>query len=162
MASGASGVFKRYGALGFVGNWGEDAAQGKTNCLNSAVMRKDAETVMFSWVIWPDRATRDCGNMAVMADPDPDPDTDTDPGGPGMETAFDGTAMIYDGFAHRLGDALAAPGRINATVIPVPADKRADYTAPAKKMADLLIEYGSASALDARGGDLAAIWRRAR
>jgi len=146
MASDASRVFKRHGALGFVENWGEDVPQGKTNCFNSAVMKKDGETVMFSWIIWPDRATRDSGNMAVMADPDL--------GGPGMEMPFDGMRMIFGGFAHLLGDALAAPGLINGTVMPVPADKRADYTAAAKKMADLFIEHGATSVVDAWGDDV--------
>jgi uncharacterized protein YbaA (DUF1428 family) len=146
MASDASVVFRRHGALGFVECWGEDVPQGKTNCLNSAVMKKEGETVMFSWIIWPDRAARDAGNAAVMADPDL--------GGPGMEMPFDGMRMIYGGFEHLLGDALAAPGLINATVMPVPSDKRKEYTAAAEKMADLFIEYGATSVVDAWSDDV--------
>ncbi len=146
MASDASKVFRKHGAIGFVENWGVDVPQGKTNCLNSAVMKKDDETVLFSWIIWPDRAARDAGNAAVMADPDL--------GGPGMEMPFDGMRMIYGGFAHLLGDALVAPGVIDGTVMPVPADKRADYTAAAKKMADLFLAHGATSVVDAWSDDV--------
>jgi len=146
MASGASTVFRKHGAIGFVECWGEDVPQGKVNCMNSAVMRKDGETVMFSWIVWPDRAARDAGNAAVMVDPDL--------GGPGMEMPFDGMRMIYGGFDHLLGDALAAPGLINGTVMPVPSGKRAEYTAAAKKMADLFLEHGATSVVDAWSDDV--------
>lgn len=146
MASDASKVFKKHGAISFVECWGEDVPQGKTNCFNSAVLKKEGETVMFSWIIWPDRAARDAGNEAVMADPGL--------GGPGMEMPFDGLRMIYGGFAHLLGDALAKPGLINGTVLPVPADKRADYTSAAKKMEDLFVECGAISVVDAWSDDV--------
>ena len=61
------------------------------------------------------RAARDA---AVMAEPDL--------GGSGFEMPFDGMRMIFGGFAHLLGDTLAAPGRSNGTVMPVPCDKRAE------------------------------------
>lgn len=146
MASDASVVFRRHGAIGFVECWGEDVPQGKVNCFNSAVMRKPDETVMFSWIVWPDRAARIAGNNAVMVDPDL--------GGPGFVAPFDGMRMIYGGFDHLFGDALAAPGVINGTVLPVPAAKRKEYTAAAEKMADLFIEYGATSVVDAWGDDL--------
>lgn len=146
MASDASKVFRKHGAVGFVENWGEDVPQGKTNCFNSAVMKKPDETVMFSWIVWPDRAARDAGNQAVMADPDL--------GGPGMEMPFDGMRMIYGGFAHLLGDPLAKPGVINGSVLPVPSDKRAEYTAAAKKMADLFVDCGAISVVDAWSDDV--------
>ncbi|MEQ9507166.1 MAG: DUF1428 domain-containing protein [Hyphomonas sp.] len=146
MASDASVIFKKHGAIGFVECWGEDVPQGKTNCFNSAVMKKDGETVMFSWVIWPDRAARDAGNAGMIADPDM-----AMPEG-GMP--FDGMRMIYGGFEHLLGDALAAPGVIDGTVLPVPADKRAAYTAAAEKMADMFMEYGAVSVVDAWSDDV--------
>ena len=146
MASDASKVFRKHGAIGFVENWGEDVPQGKTNCFNSAVMKKVGETVMFSWIVWPDRAARDAGNQAVMVDPDL--------GGPDMVMPFDGMRMIFGGFEHLLGDALAKPGVINGTVMPVPSDKRAEYTAAAKKMAELFIECGATSVVDAWSDDV--------
>lgn len=146
LATDASVVFRRHGAIGFVENWGVDVPQGKVNCLNSAVMRKPDETVMFSWIIWPDKATRDAGNAAVMVDPDL--------GGPGMEMPFDGMRMIYGGFEHLLGDALVKPGLISGTVMPVPSAQRAAFKAAASKMADLFMEYGATSVVDAWSDDV--------
>ena len=51
---------------------------------------KENETVVFSWVEWPDKATRDIGMKKMMEDPR-------------MEAAnpmpFDGKRMIFGGFA---------------------------------------------------------------
>jgi uncharacterized protein YbaA (DUF1428 family) len=43
---------------------------------------------------------------------------------------------------------------INGAVVPVPSDKRKDYTAAAAKMADLFIEYGATSVVDAWSDDV--------
>jgi uncharacterized protein YbaA (DUF1428 family) len=55
-----------------------------------AVKLKDDETVVFSWIIWPDKATRDAGMEKVMADPRIQPDMNSMP--------FDGQRMIFGGF----------------------------------------------------------------
>lgn len=147
LATEASIVFRKHGAIGFVENWGVNVPQGKQNCFNSAVMRKPDETVMFSWIVWPDRATRDAGNQAVMTDPD-------------MEKAaaggmpFEGMRMIYGGFEQLFGDALAAPGIIDGTVLPVPAASRAAYTDAAEKMAEMFCEHGAVSVVDCWSDDV--------
>ncbi len=146
LASDASVVFRRHGAIGFVENWGVDVPQGKVNCFNSAVMRKPDETVMFSWIVWPDRAARDAGNAAVMVDPDL--------GGPGMQMPFDGMRMIFGGFEHLLGDALARPGLVDGTLMPVPAANRAAYREKAVLMADLFREHGALSVVDCWSDDV--------
>jgi uncharacterized protein YbaA (DUF1428 family) len=55
-----------------------------------AVKRKDDETVVFSWIIWPSRKVRDEGMKKVMTDPRLRPETNPMP--------FDGKRMIYGGF----------------------------------------------------------------
>lgn len=150
MASDASVVFRRHGAIGFVECWGEDVPDGKLTSLPMAVLKKPDETVMFSWIVWPDRAARDAGNAAVMADPDL--------GGPGMEMPFDGMRMIYGGFELILGDPLAAPdlaqGVIDGTVMPVPAGKRVEYFATTQRMAALMQEHGAIAVVDAWSDDV--------
>lgn len=147
MASDAAAVFRRLGAIGFVENWGLDVPQGKVNCFNSAVMRKPDETVMFSWIVWPDRAARDAGNKAMMEDPAFE--------GMSAETMpFDGQRMIFGGFEHLFGDALAAPGIVDGTLMPVPAGSRAAYVAAAEKLAAVFVEHGATSVVDAWGDDL--------
>ena len=86
----AAAVFKEYGALSIVECWGDDVPVGKTNSLHTAVLRKDDESVVFSWVTWPDKATRDAGWQALMTDPRMQPDANPMP--------FDGSRLIYGGF----------------------------------------------------------------
>ncbi|MBK8200540.1 MAG: DUF1428 domain-containing protein [Acidobacteria bacterium] len=145
MAADALPFFQKHGAIGFVENWGVEVPKGKTNCFNSAVMKKDDESVVFSWIVWPDRATRDAGNKKMMEDPDMKMDG-------GMP--FDGMRMIVGGFDVVLGDALATPGIIDGMVLPVPADKRADYIAASKQMAELFLEHGATSVVDAWADDV--------
>ena len=55
-----------------------------------AVQAKEDETVVFSWIEWPDRATRDAGMEKVMKDPRVSPEQNPMP--------FDGKRMIFGGF----------------------------------------------------------------
>ena len=146
MASDGAKIFRKHGAIGFVECWGEDVPQGKTNCFNSAVMKKDDESVVFSWIVWKDRAARDAGNAGMIADPEM--------GGLGMEMPFDGKRMIFGGFEHLLGDALAAPGLVDGTLLPVPTAQRAAYTTASEKIAAVFLEYGATAVVDAWGDDL--------
>ncbi len=90
LAESASHLFKEYGALTVVECWGDDLPEGKVNSFHTAVMRKPEENVVFSWITWPDKETRDRGMEKALADPRMTPDLDNLP--------FDGTRMIYGGF----------------------------------------------------------------
>ncbi len=48
-------LFKEYGALKVVENWGDDVPEGKLTSFTMAVQRQPDETVVFSWVTWPDK-----------------------------------------------------------------------------------------------------------
>jgi uncharacterized protein YbaA (DUF1428 family) len=89
-AEEAAAVFKEHGALKLVECWGDDVPEGKVTSFPMAVQRKDDETVVFSWIIWPSRAIRDQAMAKVMADPRLQPDKNPMP--------FDGKRMIYGGF----------------------------------------------------------------
>lgn len=89
-AEAAADVFREHGALRLVECWGDDVPEGKINSLHTAVMRRDDETVVFSWVTWPDRATRDAGMQKVFVDPRMQPDVNPMP--------FDGSRLIFGGF----------------------------------------------------------------
>jgi uncharacterized protein YbaA (DUF1428 family) len=89
-AEAAAVVFKEHGALKLVECWADDVPDGKVTSFPMAVKRKDDETVVFSWIIWPSRKVRDQGMKMVMADPRLQPDTNPMP--------FDGKRMIYGGF----------------------------------------------------------------
>ena len=83
-------VFREHGALRVVECWGDDVPEGKINSLHTTVLRKDDETIILSWVTWPDKATRDAGWEKLMNDPRMQPDINPMP--------FDGSRLIHAGF----------------------------------------------------------------
>ncbi|WP_310476811.1 DUF1428 domain-containing protein [Sandarakinorhabdus sp.] len=89
-AAQAAAVFKEYGAVSLFECWGDDVPDGKINSMNSAVQRKPDETVVFSWIMWPDKATRDAGFAKVMTDPRLSSEANP--------MLFDGSRMIFGGF----------------------------------------------------------------
>jgi uncharacterized protein YbaA (DUF1428 family) len=90
LAQKAAGDFKKYGALRLVEAWGDDIPDGKQTDFRRAVQRQEGENVVFSWIEWPDKATRDAGWARMMKDPDMQPDHDNMP--------FDGKRMFWGGF----------------------------------------------------------------
>ena len=94
-AAKASVVFKEYGALSFVECWGDDVPDGKLTDFRRAVQAKADETVVFSWIEWPDKATREAamGRMEELMKTDPRMDPEKNP------MPFDGKRMIFGGFA---------------------------------------------------------------
>jgi uncharacterized protein YbaA (DUF1428 family) len=89
-AEAAAEVFKECGALKVMECWGDDVPDGEITSFPMAVKRKDDETVIFSWIVWPSREVRDAGMAKVMADPRLQPDSNPMP--------FDGKRVIYGGF----------------------------------------------------------------
>ncbi len=89
-AETAAVVFKENGALQVVEGWGDDVPEGKLTSFPMAVKRGDDETVVFSWICWPDKATRDRGMQAAMNDPRLSTEANPMP--------FDGKRMIFGGF----------------------------------------------------------------
>ena len=85
-----SAIFKEFGALTVVEAWGDDVPEGKLTSFTMAVQRADDETVVFSWITWPSKETRDAGWVKAMADP-------RMPNDPGA-MPFDGKRMIFGGF----------------------------------------------------------------
>ena len=85
-----AGIFKEHGALEVVDAWGDDVPDGEVTSFSMAVKCEDTETVVFSWVIWPSKTTRDEAWQALMEDPRMHPDNNPMP--------FDGKRLIYGGF----------------------------------------------------------------
>ena len=84
-------LFMEYGATRIVECWGDDVPAGKQTDFQRAVHATADETVVFSWVEWPDKATRDAATKKMMDDPRMDPKENPMP--------FDGMRMIYGGFS---------------------------------------------------------------
>ncbi len=83
-------VFKKFGALSVVENWGDDVPEGKLTSFTMAVKREESESIVFSWVTWLSKAARDDGWKQVMADPIMQSSD--------MGNLFDGKRMIFGGF----------------------------------------------------------------
>ncbi len=86
----SAAVIMECGALKVVECWGDDVPDGKLTSFPMAVKKEPDETVVFSWVVWPDKATRDAGMARMMEDPRMRPDVNPMP--------FDGKRVIYGGF----------------------------------------------------------------
>jgi uncharacterized protein YbaA (DUF1428 family) len=84
-------VFLEYGALRVVEGWGNDVMRGKTTDFFMATKAEEGENVVFSWIVWPDKAARDSGWEKVMQDPRMQPDANKD-------APFDGKRMFWGGF----------------------------------------------------------------
>jgi len=86
-AKNAGEIWKEHGALDFVECIGDDVPYGEVTSFPRAVLAKDDEVVVFSWIVYRSRAERDVINAKVMADPRLD-----------RSMPFDGKRLIYGGF----------------------------------------------------------------
>jgi uncharacterized protein YbaA (DUF1428 family) len=91
-------VFIDLGATRVIECWGDDIRDGKRTDFRRAVQAKDDETIVFSWIEWPDREKRDAAyakmtewmNNPETVDPRMDPKKNPMP--------FDGQRLIFGGF----------------------------------------------------------------
>jgi uncharacterized protein YbaA (DUF1428 family) len=84
-------VFLEHGARRVLECWADDVQDGKVTDFRRAVQAKEGEAVVFSWIEWPDKSTRDAAMSKVMNDPRLNPQANPMP--------FDGKRMIFGGFA---------------------------------------------------------------
>jgi uncharacterized protein YbaA (DUF1428 family) len=83
-------AFLDRGAVRILECWGDDVPDGTRTDFRKAVQAADDETVVFSWIEWPDKATRDAAMKDMTSDPRLDPEANPMP--------FDAARMIYGGF----------------------------------------------------------------
>ncbi|PBC01327.1 DUF1428 family protein [Mesorhizobium sp. WSM3860] len=90
MATQAGAIWKEYGALAYVECIGDDVPYGELTSFPRAVQAKDDEVVVFAWVVYENRQSRDAIMAKIMADERLKADWPTMP--------FDGKRMIFGGF----------------------------------------------------------------
>lgn len=69
IAREAAAVFREHGATQVIEAWGDDVPVGTLTSFPRAVHLEEGETVVLSWIAYPDRAARDACMEKAMADP---------------------------------------------------------------------------------------------
>lgn len=93
-AQTADAVFMELGATRVFECWEDDVPDGKVTDFRRAVQAKEDEAVVFSWVEWPDKPTRDAGMKQMMNDMESDPRINSEKN----PMPFDGMRMVFGGF----------------------------------------------------------------
>jgi uncharacterized protein YbaA (DUF1428 family) len=123
------------GALEHVECWEGDVADGKRTDFRRAVALEEGEKVVFSWVIWPDKAAADANHEKMMTDPRMEE--------MGSDMPFDGKRMVYGGFEPILNEGAPGGGYVDGFVLAVPNEKREAYTEMAATAAKVFLEHGA-------------------
>jgi len=90
-AAEAAAVFREYGATRVVECWGDDVPEGELTSFPMAVKRGPDETVLFSWIEFPDKATYESCMERSFSDPRMQMTEE-------MPMIMDPKRMIYGGF----------------------------------------------------------------
>lgn len=151
----ADAVFMELGATRILECWGDDVKTGEHTDYCMAVKAEAHETVCFSWIEWPDKATRDACFAKMTewmenpeaADPRMDPSMNAMP--------FDGKRMIFGGF-NAILDTGAIPdtGYIDGFVIPVPEANEGAYRKQAEGGAPIFRDLGASRVVECWGNDV--------
>lgn len=141
----AAQLFKEFGTTRSVEAWGDDVPRGKLNDFHGAVKAGEDETVVFSWMEYPDKATRDAMFEKMMSDPR----MQALP-----EMPFDGKRMILGGFDPFVDVGNGRGGYFDGYLLPVSAGDREAYRDHAQKCAGIFLEYGALRVLEAWGDDV--------
>ena len=115
-ARAGAGLFKKLGATRMVETWAQDVPHGKQTDFYRATKLEDGEVPLFSWVEYPDSATRKKAGEDMMSDPDVQAMS---------AMPFDASRMIYGGF-EVLNDtgAKARPGYVDGMILRCPSPTR--------------------------------------
>jgi uncharacterized protein YbaA (DUF1428 family) len=89
LASKMAKVFRQHGATRVIEAFGDDVSKGEVTDFYRAVKAEDGEGVVFSFIEWPDKSTRDEAWKAIMSDESLKPEG---------EMPFNGQRMFWGGF----------------------------------------------------------------
>ena len=87
-------IFTDLGATRVVECWADDVPEGKVTDFGKAVKAKADESVVFSWIEWPDKKTRDAAMAKMMSEDFKDERMDMEKN----PMPFDGQRLIFGGF----------------------------------------------------------------
>ena len=87
-------IFTDLGATRVVECWADDVPEGKVTDFGKAVQATEDESVVFSWIEWPDKESRDAAMKTMMSDEFNDERMDLEKN----PMPFDGKRLIFGGF----------------------------------------------------------------
>ena len=68
-AENGAALFREYGCIEIVDGWEDNVPPGKLTDFRRAVDAKEGEKIVFSWQVWPDKATLDSAEAKMHDDP---------------------------------------------------------------------------------------------
>lgn len=144
-------VFMEHGATRVVECWQDDVQKGHTTDFFGAVDCRDDEAVVFSWMEWPDKGTRDAfaGKMEEVMKTDERFSPEKNP------MPFDGARMIYGGFEPIVEEGQTAPAAYaQGFIVPVPEANKEAYRKAAAEMWEIMKDYGARRVIEAWQSDV--------
>lgn len=148
MAADFVPMFKEFGGTRVVECWGDDVPAGQVTDMHRAVKATGDETVVFSWIEYPDRATRDAAGIKMRSDPRM---KDMNP----AEMPFDGMRMIYGGFQPLIDEGVSGGATyMEGSVAPAVETMKAVYQEHATRVAAALLKLGALHVVEAWGDDV--------
>jgi uncharacterized protein YbaA (DUF1428 family) len=100
--------FREYGATRLVEAFGDDVPKGEVTDFYRAVKAENGESVVFAFIEWPDKQTRDQAWEKIMKDERMQPSGDM---------PFDGKRMFWGGFEKILDTAKEQPAQQTSTPV---------------------------------------------
>jgi uncharacterized protein YbaA (DUF1428 family) len=67
-AENGAAIFRDYGCIEIVESWEDNVPSGKQTDFRRAVAAKDGEKIVFTWQVWPDKATLEAAEAKMHAD----------------------------------------------------------------------------------------------
>jgi uncharacterized protein YbaA (DUF1428 family) len=67
-AENGAAIFREYGCIEIVDSWEDNVPSGKHTDFRRAVDAKEGEKIVFSWQVWPDKATLDFAEAKMRED----------------------------------------------------------------------------------------------
>lgn len=139
-------LFKSSGATRMVETWGVDVPTGKVTDFHRAVEAKADETVVFSWIEWPDKATSDAAWQKMESDPAMQQMP---------EMPFDGKRVIFGGFAPVFEQGTGSGALYyQGFALAVPMANKAPYVVMAEKGWKIFGKRGALAMLESWGVDV--------
>ena len=137
---------REVGVVRQVEAWGADVPEGKVTDFGKAVAATAGEKPVFAWFEYPDRQARDAANQAMM--------NNSKMMELGTESPFDAKRMIFGGFQAVVEEGSPGGSFVDGIVVPVPTDRREDYTRLAAQNAKVFREFGATRVVETIGDDV--------